>query len=108
MLSISDASELDGQIICIRGMLVPTTVPEWPPAAPLRGPRETCRQCPKRNLCTPQNQMVEHGRAVTIRVESEAMVNYHEKMATPEAKAIYRRRAPTAEFPHAWLKDKLK
>jgi len=29
-------------------------------------------------------------------------------MATPEAKAIYRMRAPTAEFPHAWLKDKLK
>ena len=71
-------------------------------------PRETCRQCPKRNLCTPQNQMVKHGRAVTIRVEPEAMVNYHEKMATSEAKAIYRLRAPTAEFPHAWLKDKLK
>lgn len=71
-------------------------------------PRETCRQCPKRKLCTPQNQMVKHGRAVTIRVEPEAMVNYHQKMATPEAKAIYRMRAPTAEFPNAWLKDKLK
>jgi hypothetical protein len=71
-------------------------------------PRETCRQCSKRKLCTPQNQMVKHGRAVSIGVEPEAMVHYHEKMATPEAKAIYRMRAPTAEFPHAWLKDKLK
>jgi transposase len=71
-------------------------------------PRETCRQCPKRMLCTPQNQMVKHGRAVTIRVEPEAVVNYHEKMTTPEAKTIYRMRAPTAEFPNAWLKDKLK
>ena len=45
---------------------------------------------------------------VTIRVEPEAVVNYHEKMTTPEAKTIYRMRAPTAEFPNAWLKDKLK
>lgn len=71
-------------------------------------PRETCRSCPKRDLCTPQNQMIKHGRAVTLRVEPQAMVNYHQKMATPEAKAIYRARAPIAEFPHAWLKDKLK
>ena len=55
-----------------------------------------------------ENQMIKHGRAVTIRVEPEAMVNYHEKMATSEAKAIYRMRAPTAEFPPAWLKYKLK
>jgi hypothetical protein len=52
--------------------------------------------------------MVKHGRAVTIRVEHEAMERYHAKMQTAEAKQIYRQRAPVAEFPHAWLKDKLK
>lgn len=71
-------------------------------------PREVCRACPQRSRCTPQNQMVKHGRAVTVRVEPPAMLNYHAKMATAEAKTIYRMRAPTAEFPHAWLKDKLK
>lgn len=71
-------------------------------------PREVCRACPQRNRCTPQNQMIKHGRAVTIQVEPKVMADYHEKMATAEAKAIYRMRAPTAEFPNAWLKDKLK
>jgi len=32
---LRDAPGLDGQIICIRGMLVPTTVPEWGPDAEL-------------------------------------------------------------------------
>jgi transposase len=71
-------------------------------------PREVCRPCQKRNLCTPQNQMIKHGRAVTIRVEPPPMADYHQKMATADAKAIYRMRAPVAEFPNAWLKDKLK
>ena len=29
-------------------------------------------------------------------------------MKSEEAKALYKQRAPVAEFPHAWLKDKLK
>jgi len=29
-------------------------------------------------------------------------------METASAKAIYKQRAPVAEFPNAWLKDKLK
>lgn len=32
----------------------------------------------------------------------------HAKMASENGKAIYKQRAPVAEFPHAWLKDKLK
>ena len=28
-------------------------------------------------------------------------------MDTPEAKRIYRQRGPTAEFPNAWIKEKL-
>jgi hypothetical protein len=52
--------------------------------------------------------MLKHGRAVTIRVDHESVERYHEKMQTPKAKQIYKQRAPVAEFPHAWLKDKLK
>lgn len=70
--------------------------------------REDCRNCPKRALCTPQNAMEKHGRAVGIRVEPEPMQRYYSKMATDAGKAIYRLRAAVAEFPHAWLKDKLK
>lgn len=71
-------------------------------------PRETCQKCAKRKLCTPQNQMLKHGRAVTILVPHEHIVQYHAKMETAAGKAIYKQRAPVAEFPHAWLKDKLK
>jgi transposase len=71
-------------------------------------PRAVCQACPKRKWCTPQNRMAKHGRAVTIRVEHEAVEHYHTKMRTLEARQTYRQRAPVAEFPHAWLKDKLK
>ena len=32
---------------------------------------------------------------------------FRERMQTPEAREIYRQRAPVAEFPNAWIKDKL-
>jgi len=70
--------------------------------------REDCRKCPKRESCTPQNAMVKHGRTVSVRIEPEALTHYHRKMETEPAKAIYTQRAPVAEFPNAWLKDKLK
>jgi len=70
--------------------------------------RDDCRKCPKRESCTPQNAMPKHGRTVSVRVEPAALTHYHRKMETAPAKAIYRQRAPVAEFPNAWLKDKLK
>jgi len=70
--------------------------------------RQVCRCCPKREYCSPQNAMPKHGRTVSLRIEPDALTRYHAKMETAGAKAIYRQRAPVAEFPHAWLKDKLK
>jgi hypothetical protein len=70
--------------------------------------REDCRKCLKRALCTPQNAVYKHGRAVSVRIEPEAMQQYHAKMGTASGKAIYKLRSAIAEFPHAWLKDKLK
>ncbi len=69
--------------------------------------RKDCQACAQRSRCSPKNQMRSHGRAVMIRIEGETMKQYHAKMATDAAKAIYKQRAPIAEFPHAWLKDKL-
>jgi transposase len=70
--------------------------------------REDCGRCPKRPFCTPKNAMEKHGRAVSVRLEPKAIETYHAKMATAEGMAIYGLRAPIAEFPHAWLKDKLR
>lgn len=70
--------------------------------------RNDCRECPKREFCTPQNAMAKHGRTVSVRIEPQALTRYHRKMETESAKAVYKQRAPVAEFPNAWLKDKLK
>lgn len=70
--------------------------------------REACRRCAKRKYCSPQNAMPKHGRTVSVRIEPDALTRYHAKMKTDTAKAIYKQRAPVAEFPNAWLKDKLR
>ena len=35
------------------------------------------------------------------------MLKFLERMQSDEAKAIYRQRSQVAEFPNAWIKDKL-
>jgi hypothetical protein len=42
-----------------------------------------------------------------IRKECAEMAEFRARIATPEAKAIYRQRGAVAEFPHAWIKEKL-
>src|SRR5271163_3544890 len=39
--------------------------------------------------------------------ETEAMIAFRRKMATPEAQQQYRRRSRVIEFCHAWIKSKL-
>ena len=39
--------------------------------------------------------------------EAPAVAAFRAKMQTQEAKQIYRQRGPVAEFPNAWIKDKL-
>lgn len=68
--------------------------------------REACQQCEARTSCTPQNRMTKQGRAVLLLQEDSRVTAYHEKMSTDEGKKVYRRRAPIAEFPHAWIKTK--
>ncbi len=66
---------------------------------------EVCAVCQFRSECCPGNQ--HHGRSVIRAVHSPAVRQFAEKMQTEGAKAIYRQRGAVAEFPNAWIKDKL-
>jgi len=67
---------------------------------------EDCRACRYQPRCCPKK--AEQGRIVSIRAEEQADVAaFRAKMAQPENRAIYRLRGPVAEFPNAWIKDKL-
>jgi len=64
-----------------------------------------CQACPFKAQCCPKAD--KQGRTVTRLVEAPQVRQFREKMQTPQAQAIYRQRAPVAEFPNAWIKAKL-
>jgi len=66
---------------------------------------EVCAACPFRSECCPGNQ--HHGRSVVRAVHSPVVRQFAEKMQTEAAKSIYRQRGAVAEFPNAWIKEKL-
>jgi transposase len=66
---------------------------------------ETCAACEFRSECCPGNHY--HGRSVIRAERSPILEQFAEKMQTEAAKAIYRQRGAVAEFPNAWIKDKL-
>lgn len=69
-----------------------------------RAPAAACAACPWKLQCCPQT---ERGRSLS-RWEYEAEVISHKaKMQTAAALEIYQQRAQTAEFPIAWLKEKI-
>jgi TolA-binding protein len=70
-----------------------------------RAPTERCRACEFKSKCCPGNE--HHGRSLIRTERAPAMQQFAEKMQTEEAKAIYRLRGAVAEFPNAWIKDKL-
>jgi transposase len=67
---------------------------------------EDCVACEYQARCCPSKP--ERGRTVSIREEEQAAVAaFRQKMESDESKAIYRRRGEVAEFPNAWLKEKI-
>jgi hypothetical protein len=66
---------------------------------------ETCAACQFRSQCCPGNHY--HGRSVIRAERSPILQQFAQKMETEAAKAIYRQRGAVAEFPNAWIKDKL-
>ena len=69
-----------------------------------RAERDQCANCPLRAQCCSKNAQA---REVIRSVEEPPVAAFRQKMQTPEAQEIYRQRAPVAEFPNAWIKDKL-
>jgi transposase len=70
-----------------------------------RAATEKCRACEFRSKCCPGN--VHHGRSLIRTEEPPSIRQFTEKMQTQEAKNIYRQRGAVAEFPNAWIKEKL-
>ncbi len=64
-----------------------------------------CRDCAFQPQCCPRKP--QQGRTVSRRQEPAEVAAFRQKMQTSEAKQIYRQRGAVAEFPHAWIKDKL-
>jgi transposase len=70
-----------------------------------QAPASDCAACALRPQCCPKSS---NGRIVSrLEIENEAVAALRRKMDTPEAQAIYRQRGAVAEFPNAWLKDKI-
>jgi transposase len=66
---------------------------------------EDCRGCAYQKQCCPRP---EQGRLVSIRMtENGEVAAFREKMKTEAAQQIYKKRGPVAEFPNAWIKEKL-
>jgi transposase len=67
---------------------------------------EDCLSCRYQVRCCPRKP--ERGRTVSIRLEEHPnMTAFRKKMQRPESQAQYRRRGAVAEFPNAWIKEKL-
>ena len=64
-----------------------------------------CRGCAFREKCCPQNGT--KGRTIVRGVDAPEVAAFITKMETQEAKEIYRQRGAVAEFPNAWIKDKI-
>ena len=69
-----------------------------------RAKASECRVCEFQAQCCPGTK---RGRSLVRSEATPEMVAFQAKMETPEAQAIYKQRAGVAEFPNAWIKDKI-
>lgn len=69
---------------------------------------DVCKACAFQKKCCPSMSPTRrYGRMVVRIVENPAVAAFRKKMETPESKEIYKQRAQVAEFPNAWIKEKL-
>lgn len=64
-----------------------------------------CLQCIYKEQCCPK--AMKKGRSLIRSEPRPEVAALAEKMKTEQAKAIYKQRAPVAEFPNLWIKEKL-
>ncbi len=69
-----------------------------------RAQRSDCQGCPVKNQCCPGNRVT--GRSVHRGEELAEVTEFRQKMATEQARAIYRQRSQVAETPNLWIKAK--
>jgi transposase len=69
-----------------------------------RAKASDCNSCVFHSQCCPHTKT---GRSLVRNETTAEMAAFLAKMDTAEAKAIYRQRAGVAEFPNAWIKDKM-
>ena len=69
-----------------------------------RAKASECRGCEFQAKCCPGTK---RGRSLVRSEATPEIVAFQAKMETPEAQAIYKQRAGVAEFPNAWIKDKI-
>jgi transposase len=75
--------------------------------AQYRAQASDCGACALRSQCCAKSRG--KGRMVSKVVqEHEALRRFRQKMQQAEAQQIYKQRGPVAEFPNAWIKDKIK
>jgi len=70
-----------------------------------RAEASVCAQCRFKEQCCPQNAT--KGRSIVRAVQVPEVQAFKQKMQTQQAQEIYRQRGTVAEFPNAWIKDKL-
>jgi transposase len=63
-----------------------------------------CKGCEFQEQCCPGTKK---GRSLVRGEATPEMIAFQAEMETPEARAIYKQRAGVAEFPNAWIKDKM-
>jgi transposase len=68
-----------------------------------RARRQDCSGCAQRSQCCPRSQQ----RTVKIGKRNPVVEEFHQRMKQEASKRVYRIRGAVAEFPHAWLKDKI-
>ena len=69
-----------------------------------RAKASDCRDCAFQAQCCPRTKK---GRSMVRSEATPEMVAFQAKMERPEAQAIYKQRSGVAEFPNAWIKDKI-
>lgn len=69
-----------------------------------RAPTAACATCVWKAQCCPQTKQ---GRTLNRYEYEVELLSHKAKMETAEAQEIYKQRAQTAEFPIAWLKEKI-
>jgi transposase len=69
-----------------------------------RAKASECQGCIFQAQCCPGTK---RGRSVVRSEATPEMAAFQAKMETPEAQAIYKQRAGVAEFPNAWIKEKM-